>query len=96
MSAPTKKKRNLAAEPMLYASHRGTPLAKYRVTWEIDVQEDDFHGEDFDGKMQLEFHSSQDHAEHLATLHAAEKVGMCRNVQSFEREITVGPWTAKA
>lgn len=74
----------------VYCPNRAKAIPRWRIEWEID--KDDWHGEDFDGQMSLDFHDKDQFEEYLKTLKEAEAEGMCRNVQTFQREITIGDW----
>lgn len=81
---------NVWGEPLLYKASSGTPLARWRITWVIPVE--DYHPKGFDGTMAREFHDEGDFKEHLALLNEAEGYKECRDIKAYDREITVGPW----
>lgn len=86
-------KSRVQSPQVLYQPSKGTPLSRWRITWTIPVKDDDFHGPDFTGQMEMEFHSLKDYSDYLQTLRMAEKVGMCTDVTPLQREIVVGEWT---
>lgn len=78
------------SRPGQCGANRGEAIARWRLTWEIDPQ--DWHPAGFDGRMETWFYTWNDFADYQQTLLMAQREGMCRNVRSFEREVTVGEW----
>lgn len=87
---PGVRNTNLFANVAHHGANRGEAIARWRLSWEIDRQ--DWHPREFDGRMETWFYTWDDFTEYRETLLNAQAQGMCRNVAAFERTVTVGQW----
>jgi hypothetical protein len=73
--------------PIIYDKAHGEVLSRWRIEWEIDPC-----CISADGQMEMEFHSEDDFDEHLKIMRECEAEGLCRNIRTYSRTITIGDW----